>query len=81
MHSSDGVAAYKDPALPMNVKDLFGGPPSASGQPEIIYPLTGSMHAMNQGDITFQWGNLFLGVFSLLWGLRVAVRLVRKGGL
>ena len=52
---TDGASAYKDPALPKNVKDLFNGPPSASGQPEIVYPLTGSMHAMNQGDINFQW--------------------------
>ena len=40
---------------PKNVKDLFSGPASTSGQPEIVYPLTGSMHAMNQGDINFQW--------------------------
>jgi hypothetical protein len=52
---SDGTSAFKDPTLPANAKDLFGGPPSTSGQPVIVYPLTGSMHAMNQGDITFQW--------------------------
>jgi WD40-like Beta Propeller Repeat len=52
---TNGASAYKDPALPDNVKDLFKGPPSTSGQPVIVYPLTESMHAMNQGDITFQW--------------------------
>jgi len=52
---SDGTSAYKDPSLPKNVKDMFKGPASLSGQPVIVYPLTGSMHAMNQGDITFQW--------------------------
>ena len=52
---SNGTAAYKDPALPDTVRDMFKGPASTSGQPAIVYPLTGSMHAMNQGDITFQW--------------------------
>jgi hypothetical protein len=52
---SDGTSAYKDPSLPATVKDLFKGPPSTSAQPVIKYPLTESMHAMNQGDITFMW--------------------------
>jgi WD40-like Beta Propeller Repeat len=52
---NDGTSSYKDPTLPENVRDLFKGPPGTSGQPVIVYPLTGSMHAMNQGDITFQW--------------------------
>jgi hypothetical protein len=52
---TNGASAYKDPMLPDSVRDQFKGPPSTSGQPEIVYPLDGSMHAMNQGDITFHW--------------------------
>jgi hypothetical protein len=46
---------YVDPSLPPGVKDQFGGPTAASGRPELVYPLAGSMHPMNLGDITLQW--------------------------
>jgi hypothetical protein len=46
---------YVDPAVP-DAPAQFGGPAGdASGAPAIVYPLDGAMHAINIGDITFQW--------------------------
>jgi len=46
---------YVDPAIP-NAPGQFGGEPgAATGAPSIVYPLAGAMHAINIGEITFQW--------------------------
>jgi hypothetical protein len=47
--------AYRDDALPDDVKDRFAGPVDATALPEIEYPLADSMHPLNLGDVTFQW--------------------------
>jgi hypothetical protein len=67
--SDGGVHAYKDPALPADVIDQFGGPPdtSAANKPVIVYPLARSMHPMNLGLITFQFtqGSATSSVFRI----------------
>jgi hypothetical protein len=46
---------YVDPSIP-GAPGQFGGTPGApTGAPDIVYPLDGAMHAINIGDITFQW--------------------------
>ncbi len=50
-----GAQAYKDPSLPNDVRDQFGGSASSDGAPTLLYPLDGSMHPMNLSLITFQW--------------------------
>jgi len=47
--------AFKDVSLSDDVCDQFGGQATSDGAPAIVYPLDGSMHAKNQGRITFQW--------------------------
>ena len=46
---------YVDPAVP-DAPHEFGAPAGdPAGAPKIVYPLDGAMHAVNIGDITFQW--------------------------
>ena len=46
---------YVDPAIPNAPGQFDGEPGAATGAPSIVYPLAGAMHAINIGDITFQW--------------------------
>lgn len=57
--------AFKDPSLPEDVKELFAGAASSGGT--IAYPLDGSVHPMNLGDVTFQWSRsgLAMSVFRI----------------
>jgi hypothetical protein len=49
------VFPYVDPTIP-NAPGAFGGSAGdPTGAPTIVYPLDGAMHALNIGDITFQW--------------------------
>lgn len=52
-----GLRSFKDKTLPTTVKDAFTGTPltDQASLPGIVYPLPGSMHPMNFGDITIQW--------------------------
>jgi hypothetical protein len=45
--------SFKDPELPDDVNDRFGGPVTEGG--EIVYPLQASLHPMNLDQITLQW--------------------------
>src|SRR5688572_12325629 len=47
--------AYKDPALPDGVRELFSGADADPGELAIVYPLDGAMHAVNQGYLLLQW--------------------------
>jgi len=47
--------AFKDPSLPDDVCGQFDGQATSDGAPGLVYPLDGSMHAKNQGRITFHW--------------------------
>lgn len=49
------TGAYKDPELADGVEDSFGGSETSAGQPVLVYPLGGSMHAQNLANITLQW--------------------------
>jgi hypothetical protein len=51
-----GPNVFVDPTLPPGTPDTFGGGASANdARPQVVYPLAGSMHPINLGDITFQW--------------------------
>lgn len=51
-----GPNVFVDPSLPPGTPSTFGGgAPSADARPQVVYPLAGSMHPINLGDITFQW--------------------------
>jgi hypothetical protein len=51
-----GPNVFVDPTLPPGTPDTFGGGASGgSAQPQVVYPLAGSMHPINLADITFQW--------------------------
>jgi len=41
--------------VPADAVNGFGGPPTEVGKPVVVYPLDGSMHPINIGDITFQF--------------------------
>jgi len=45
--------SFKDPMLPADVKDQFGG--AMSGEAKLVYPLENTLHPNNLSDITFQW--------------------------
>ncbi len=47
--------AWVDPDLSTDVVGDFDGSETTSGAPQLVYPLDGSMHAMNLANITFQW--------------------------
>jgi hypothetical protein len=46
---------YVDPTIPNAPSAFTGGAGDPTGAPTIVYPLDGAMHALNIGDITFQW--------------------------
>ena len=46
---------YVDPAIPDAPGQFGGGPGDPTGAPRIAYPLDGAMHALNIGQIAFQW--------------------------
>jgi hypothetical protein len=46
---------FKDPSLDDDVRKQFPETEAADGAPSLLYPLSGSMHPMNLGDIVFQW--------------------------
>jgi WD40-like Beta Propeller Repeat len=46
---------FKDSTLGDDVRGAFPATETATGAPKLLYPLPGSMHPMNLGDITFQW--------------------------
>src|SRR5450432_1525793 len=48
---------FQDTGLSLSspASGLFGGAPDPLAKPAIVYPLAGSMHAINSADITFQW--------------------------
>jgi hypothetical protein len=46
---------FKDAALDDDVRSKFPEAEDATGAPALLYPLAGSMHPMNLGDIVFQW--------------------------
>ena len=50
-----GPNVFVDPTLPPGTPDTFGGGASSDARPQVVYPLAGSMHPINLGDITFQW--------------------------
>ena len=54
-YDESGEHGYKDVSLGDDVREQFGGPSSDSGKPQLVYPLSNSMHAMNLDNITFQW--------------------------
>jgi hypothetical protein len=56
---------------PANPNAVFGGAPAAASQaPGIVYPLAGSMHAINMLQMTFQWQRA--STTQTLFRLRVA---------
>ena len=46
---------YVDPAIPGAPGQFGGVPGDPTGAPALVYPLDGAMHAINIGEITFQW--------------------------
>jgi WD40-like Beta Propeller Repeat len=50
-----GPSLFVDPSLPAQTPSQFGGAPGPDATPSVVYPLAGSMHPINLGDITFQW--------------------------
>jgi hypothetical protein len=46
---------YVDPAIPDAPGQFGGGAGDPTGAPRIAYPLDGAMHALNIGQIAFQW--------------------------
>jgi hypothetical protein len=46
---------YVDPAIPDAPGQFAGGAGDPKGAPRIAYPLDGAMHALNIGEIAFQW--------------------------
>jgi hypothetical protein len=46
---------YVDQTVPGAPGQFGGGPGDPAGAPKIVYPLDGAMHAVNIGDINFQW--------------------------
>src|SRR3954469_3710661 len=46
---------YVDPTIPDAPKQFGGGIGEPSRAPSIVYPLSGAMHPVNIGAITFQW--------------------------
>src|SRR2546423_18454 len=51
-----GQGCFVDSAVAQPL-DRLGGPPdpSPASAPRLVYPLAGSLHPINIGDITFQW--------------------------
>jgi len=50
-----GPTCFRDTLVPADAVNGFGGPPTEVGKPVVVYPLDGSMHPINIGDITFQF--------------------------
>src|SRR5689334_3037059 len=51
--SDDTTFAFKDETLGDDVRAQFPETENATGAPTLLYPLAGSMHPMNLGDIVF----------------------------
>jgi hypothetical protein len=49
------VFPYVDPTIPNAPSAFAGSAGDPAAAPTIVYPLDGAMHALNIGDITFQW--------------------------
>jgi hypothetical protein len=54
-YTEDNTFGFKDSSLPDDVRARFPESEVAEGAPALVYPLSGAMHPMNLGDITFQW--------------------------
>src|SRR5689334_20950926 len=54
-YAEDNSFGFKDPSLPDDVRTRFPESEVTTGAPSLVYPLSGAMHPMNLGDITFQW--------------------------
>lgn len=56
LYFSEGKAfGFKDETLPEDIRSQFPTAESATDAPELVYPLAGSMHPNNLGQIEFHW--------------------------
>jgi hypothetical protein len=54
-YSEDDEFGFKDETLGDDVRSQFPETEVTEGAPSLIYPLSGAMHPMNLGEVTFQW--------------------------
>lgn len=53
--SEKNAFGFKDASLPDDVRTQFPTTETAEGAPSLVYPLAGSMHPNNLGNIEFHW--------------------------